>query len=125
VKIESVLIIEDDDDIREVAALTLETVGGYEVLCVDNGYAGVDAAAARQPSVILLDVMMPELDGPSTFALLRRREETRDIPVIFMTAKAGADQRRLRELGARGVITKPFDPMTLRFEVEQILGACS
>jgi CheY-like chemotaxis protein len=81
----------------------------------------VRKALASQPDVILLDVMMPELDGPSTFALLQRSEETRSIPVIFLTAKVQpADRRNLVSLGARGIIAKPFDPLQLPETVAEI-----
>ena len=117
-----VLLIDDEDDIREVAALTLETMGDFEMFATANGFEGVALAARVRPDVILLDVMMPEIDGPSTLALLRANAETHDIPVIFMTAKIQAsDRRRLAELGARGIISKPFDPMTLANEVNDLL----
>ena len=117
------LLIDDEDDIREVASLTLETVGNFDVSTAPSGRAGIIAAREQKPDAILLDVMMPELDGPSTFRELRAHEETRDIPVIFLTAKVqGADCRRLSELGAKGIIAKPFDPMRLAQEVSVILG---
>jgi len=118
-----ILLIDDEDDIREVAALTLETMGDFEVFAAANGFAGVQIASAIQPDVVLLDVMMPEIDGPKTLALLRETVATRDIPVIFMTARVQAsDRRRLAELGARGIISKPFDPMSLAEEVNRILN---
>jgi two-component system alkaline phosphatase synthesis response regulator PhoP len=117
-----ILLIDDEDDIREVAALTLETMGSYEVFTAANGFDAVRIAAEVGPDVVLLDVMMPEIDGPTTLALIRQTEATRDIPVIFMTAKVqGSDRRRLSELGASGIISKPFDPMTLADEVSSIL----
>jgi CheY-like chemotaxis protein len=116
------LLIDDEDDIREVASLTLEAVGGYSVSTASSGRAGIAAALAQQPDAILLDVMMPDLDGPSTFRELRSHEATRRIPVIFLTAKVqSADRRRLSELGAKGIIAKPFDPMALAGEVGSIL----
>ena len=116
-----VLLIDDEDDIREVAALAFETAGDYEVLTAAGGNEGVKKALLNQPDVILLDVMMPELDGPSTFALLQRSEQTRHIPVIFLTAKVQpADRRNLVSLGARGIIAKPFDPLQLPDTVAEI-----
>ena len=115
-----VLIIDDEDDIREVAALALETAGGWEVITAAGGRAGVEAAREARPDLILLDVMMPELDGPSTYRLLLETEETRAIPVIFLTAKVqSGEQRKLHELGALGIIAKPFDPLRLA----DIIGA--
>jgi two-component system, OmpR family, alkaline phosphatase synthesis response regulator PhoP len=117
-----VLLIDDEDDIREVAALTLETMADFEVLAASDGMSGVEQAKLHQPEVILLDVMMPGLDGLATFALLQQMESTREIPVIFMTARIqGADRRRLSDLGALGIIAKPFDPMTLSDEVIALL----
>jgi two-component system, OmpR family, alkaline phosphatase synthesis response regulator PhoP len=117
-----VLLIDDEDDIREVAALTLETMADFEVLAASDGMSGVEQAKLHQPEVILLDVMMPGLDGLATFALLQQMDSTREIPVIFMTARIqGADRRRLSDLGALGIIAKPFDPMTLSDEVIALL----
>lgn len=118
-----ILLIDDEPDIREVASLTLETMGDYQVFEAPNGYDGAAIAAAVLPDVILLDVMMPEIDGPSTLALLREAESTRAIPVIFMTAKMqAADRKRLSSLGAQGIISKPFDPMGLAGEIDEILS---
>jgi CheY-like chemotaxis protein len=118
-----ILIVDDEDDIREVATVSLEGVGGHEVLAAGGGREAIATAAAERPDAILLDVMMPDLDGPSTFTLLQAAPETRDIPVIFLTAKAQeADIRALHELGVAAVLTKPFDPMTLAADIERILG---
>jgi DNA-binding response OmpR family regulator len=118
-----ILLIDDEEDIREVASLTLETMGGYQVATAASGRAGVASAIAQRPDAILLDVMMPDLDGPSTFRELQAHTTTRAIPVIFLTAKVqAADRRRLSELGAKGIIAKPFDPMALAAEVGAILG---
>ena len=118
-----ILIIDDEDDIREVAALALEVAGDFEVVTADGGRAGLTAAASQHPDLILLDVMMPELDGPSTFQELRKSETTRSIPVIFLTAKVQtADRRRLSDLGARGILAKPFDPMRLAADIASIAG---
>jgi CheY-like chemotaxis protein len=122
-----ILLIDDEDDIREVAALTLETMGDFDVLTAGNGFSGLESAAVFDPHVILLDVMMPEVDGPATLAMLRENATTRDIPVIFMTAKVqAADRRTLSAHDVLGIIAKPFDPMTLAAEVNALLnGAVS
>jgi CheY-like chemotaxis protein len=113
-----ILIIDDEDDIREVAALSLETVAGWDVTMAGSGAAGIVKALEQQPDAILLDVMMPVMDGPATLAQLRANPATTDIPVIFMTARAQLrETERFRSLGAIGVIPKPFDPMTLAASV--------
>src|SRR5260370_40567248 len=118
-----ILIIDDEDDIREVAALALETGGDFDVATADGGRAGIEAARTRRPDLILLDVMMPELDGPSTFQELQQSDATRSIPVIFLTAKVqSADRRRLSDLGALGILAKPFDPMRLADDIAAIAG---
>ena len=118
------LLIDDEDDIREVAMMTLETMGDFMVVTAPNGSAGILKAAAERPDAILLDVMMPGLDGIGTFRHLQASDVTRAIPVIFMTAKVQpADRRRLVELGARGIIAKPFDPTRLADQVAELLRA--
>ena len=118
-----VLLVDDEDDIREVAGMSLETVAGWTILAARSGREGLKIAAEQRPDAILLDVMMPDMDGPSTFRNLQQTEETKTIPVIFLTAKAQTrEQRGFRELGAQGVISKPFDPLTLADQVSEILG---
>lgn len=118
-----ILLVDDEADIREVAALSLQALGDWRVLSASGGGEAIAIARAERPDVILLDVMMPELDGPTTLELLRADPQTRGIPVIFLTAKAqSADQRGLAQLGASGVLTKPFDPMTLSSEITAILA---
>lgn len=117
------LLIDDEADIREVAALALETIGDYEVLTAANGLEGIERAVAAQPDAILLDVMMPGLDGPSTLERLKARQETRNIPVVFLTAKVRpSDRQYLTALGVRGIIAKPFNPLTLAEEVAELLA---
>ena len=119
----TVLLIDDEPDIREVVELSLGSVAGWEVLTASSGADGVALASAQRPDVILLDVMMPGLDGPATLDVLRGRDETRAIPVLFMTAKAQAGElTRYASLGVAGVIPKPFDPMTLSDRVAAVLG---
>src|SRR5215212_1261510 len=118
-----VLVVDDEQDIREVAALSFE-LAGWEVATAASGRAGIAAARESAPDLILLDFMMPELDGAATFALLRDDVRTRDIPVIFLTAKVqNADRRRYAQLGVRGVIAKPFDPLGLPGDAEKIVAA--
>lgn len=117
-----ILIIDDEDDIREVASITLE-LGGFDVLTASCGREGVARAATAKPDAILLDVMMPELDGPATLALLRHADETREIPVVFLTAKVqAADRRSLAAHGATAIFSKPFDPDRLAADLGAALG---
>ena len=118
-----ILIIDDEDDIREVAALSLETVAGWDVIVASSGPQGILRAAEHQPDAILLDVMMPGMDGPTTFRELRKNPATAHIPVMLLTAKVqGPDQRRFADLGVEAILTKPFDPLTLASQMEAVLG---
>jgi CheY-like chemotaxis protein len=113
-----ILIVDDEDDIREVAQVSLELVGQWEVMTAASGRDGIERARSGHPDAILLDVMMPDMDGPTTLAQLQADPLTRDIPVVFLTAKAqSADRTRLSQLGAAGILTKPFDPLTLAKEL--------
>ncbi len=118
-----VLVVDDDDIIREVAKLALEVVGGWRVDTATNGVEAGRSAALDTPDVVLLDVMMPGLDGPGTAALLHENEITRGVPVIFMTAKTPLTDTGLEEIpNAVGVISKPFDPMALAAEINRLTG---
>jgi CheY-like chemotaxis protein len=118
-----VLIIDDEEDIREVAALSLQTVAGWDVLLAGSGAAGIARAQEQLPDAILLDVMMPVMDGPTTFRQLRANPKTARIPVILLTAKVqAADQKRFSDLGVSAVMFKPFDPLTLASDIAQVLG---
>ena len=119
----TILLIEDEDDIREITALSLESMAGWATIPARNGMDGIAKARTRRPDAILLDVMMPDMDGPATLEQLRADPQTRDIPVIFMTAKVQAPERRkLDSLGAKGIIPKPFDPTRLAAEIAGVLG---
>jgi CheY-like chemotaxis protein len=118
-----VLIIDDEDDIREVAALSLESVAGWDVVTANSGSQGLARALEHQPDAILLDVMMPGMDGPSTFRELRKNPVTAKIPVLLLTAKVqSSDQRRFADLGVEAVLFKPFDPLTLSDQIAGVLG---
>lgn len=118
------LIIDDEEDIRSIARLSLMRVGGFSVREAADGLEGAAVAAEEKPDVILLDMMMPGMDGTATLHLLRGNPRTARIPVIFLTAKMLEEEiMRLRDLGAAGVITKPFNPMTLSADVQRILEA--
>jgi len=116
------LIIDDEEDVRHVIRLSLGRVGGMDVVDAPSGAAGVGLARETRPDFILLDLMMPEMDGVETFGRLRGDARTASIPVIFLTAKAlPSEIERLRRLGALDVVVKPFNPMTLADELRAIL----
>jgi CheY-like chemotaxis protein len=118
-----ILIIDDEEDIRDVAALSLETVAGWEVVVASSGAQGLARAIEHPPDAILLDVMMPGMDGPTTLRELRKNSVTAKIPVLLLTAKVQAsDQRRFADLGVEAVLSKPFDPMTLSTQISAVLG---
>ena len=118
-----VLVVDDDDMLREVAKVSLEMVGGWTVSTAGSGQEALQVALADQPDALLLDVMMPGMDGPSTVVALRQEPATREIPIIFLTAKVGGEGHAgWDHLDVVGVIPKPFDPMTLPAEVSRLLG---
>jgi CheY-like chemotaxis protein len=103
--------------------MSLETMAGWEVVVANSGAQGLSRAAMYRPDAILLDVMMPGMDGPTTFLELRKLPETADIPVILLTAKVqSADQKRFADLGVSAVLFKPFDPLTLADQMSAALG---
>jgi len=119
-----VLLIDDEDDIRKVAELSLRAVGKFETCVASGGREGMEIARAEGPDLILMDMMMPDLDGLGTLAELRRDPALAGIPVIFMTAKVQASEiEHYLSAGAIGVIKKPFDPMSLAGEVRRLLEA--
>ena len=119
--LQRILFVEDDPDIQTVARMALEAVGGFRVLACSSGQEALGQLAGFSPDLVLLDVMMPGMDGPATLAALRRLPEAAAIPVVFMTAKVQAQEVAFyRELGAVDVIAKPFDPMALPDRVRSI-----
>jgi CheY-like chemotaxis protein len=118
-----ILIIDDEDDIREVAALTLEATAGWDIVTANSGADGIRVASESKPDAILMDVMMPGMDGPTTFRQMQLDPDLAGIPVLLLTAKVqGVDQRRFAGLGVAAVLFKPFDPLTLATQVSDILG---
>ena len=110
------------DDSPAIATLSLESVGGWQVRAASSGREALEAARAERFDAVLLDVMMPELDGPSTFAALREAGAVEGVPVIFLTAKVQpADRQMLEATGAAGIIAKPFDPMQLPEQIGRIV----
>jgi two-component system, OmpR family, response regulator len=114
-----ILCVDDEEDILEITKLSLESIGGFQVTC-NRGGAGIVSTVERvRPDLILLDVMMADVDGPSTLKAIRCAPHLVNIPVVFLTARANPSEvREYLNLGATGVLTKPFDPMAIS---EQIL----
>jgi CheY-like chemotaxis protein len=120
-----ILIIDDEDDIREVAGLSLEATAGWAITTASSGAEGIRvcAAANPKPDAILMDVMMPDMDGPTTFRKMQETPGVAGIPVVLLTAKVqGVDQRRFAGLGVASVLFKPFDPLTLAQQIADVLG---
>ena len=118
-----ILIIDDENDIREVAAMSIEAVCGWSVVQARSGPEGIRLAETQHPDAILLDVMMPDMDGPTTLHNLRSNPAVSAIPVIFLTAKVqSSDRKRFAELGVDAVLAKPFDPMLLCSQIAEALG---
>jgi two-component system OmpR family response regulator len=118
----SILYVEDDPDIQTIAQIALETVGGFSLHSCSSGAEALELVGSGfVPELILLDVMMPEMDGPTTLTGLRRIAHTMATPVVFMTAKVQASEvAYYKSLGALGVIAKPFDPMKLAEQVRRL-----
>lgn len=122
-RIEKILLVDDDPSIRMVAEISLTRVGKWHVTKADSGRVALELASKVRPDLILLDVMMPGMDGPTTFGKLK---EFCNAPVIFITAKIQKHEvDNYLNLGAAGVIAKPFDPMTLPAEIQKILNGFS
>jgi CheY-like chemotaxis protein len=119
----TVLLAEDEPDVQLIARLSLKKAG-FTVVTADNGLEALERVAKVRPDVVLLDWMMPEMDGFETCQRLKSDQETRSIPVIFLTAKVQeAEVARAMALGAAGCIAKPFDAMTLGEQIRAIMGA--
>jgi two-component system, OmpR family, response regulator len=118
---QTVLLIDDDQSILKVAEITLSKIGMWNVVTARSGQAGLDLLETIAPDLVLLDVMMPGMDGRTTFKLLKERPENAFLPVIFMTAKVLRHEvQDYLQSGAAGVISKPFDPMCLSQEIKMI-----
>jgi CheY-like chemotaxis protein len=119
-----ILHVDDESDIREIVDMSLAFNPDFRVRACSTGAEAIATAAEWSPYLILLDVMMPGMDGPTTLTQLRKNPKTAEIPVVFMTARAQAREvDRFISLGAQGVISKPFDPMTLASQVQNHLQA--
>jgi CheY-like chemotaxis protein len=119
----TLLVIDDEPRISQVVMISLVTMAGWRVLEAKSGWEGVAMAEATQPDAILLDYMMPEMDGPMTLQQLQNNPKTAAIPVIILTALLASSRKtELLQQGAKGMITKPFDPVKLKDEISEILG---
>ena len=120
--IKTILLVDDDPSIRKVAQITLEDVGNWQVNLASSGEEALELLKQQVPDLILLDVQMPKMDGPATLKELRANPATKDIPVIFLTAKVkGTDPGEYTQLGAAGMISKPFDPLRLPAQILELL----
>jgi len=120
-ELQRILFVEDDDDIQAVAQLALEDVGGFVVKVCSSGEEAIKTAASFAPDLILLDMMMPGMNGTDTLQALRDQPDLAHVPAIFMTAKVQTHEVDLyKQKGALDVIAKPFDPMTLSSQIQTI-----
>jgi CheY-like chemotaxis protein len=120
--VKRILVVDNKPTIQEVAKICLDTVAGWEVFVAGSGMEGLAKAESEQPDAILLDVMMPDMDGLTTFQKLQANPTTQGIPVILLTANVQpSDYLRYQELGLRAAIAKPFNPLGLAGEIAQIL----
>ncbi|WP_026733085.1 response regulator [Fischerella sp. PCC 9605] len=118
-----ILVIDDEDGVREIIQFSLEAAAGWEVLTAASGAEGLAIAQTQQPDVIILDVMMPDMDGPETFRQLQANPLTQHIPTIFLTAKAKfSEQQHFIDLGVTGAIAKPFKAVELVEQIREILN---
>jgi CheY-like chemotaxis protein len=116
--VESVLLVDDEDELREIGEFPPRDVGGFNVRVAASGPEGLALALLDPPDLIILDVMMPGVDGPATFKRLQENPRTAGIPIIFLTARVQQlDRDRLLSLGAQAILAKPFNPGTLADEV--------
>lgn len=121
----SILYVEDEPDIREIAKIALEMVGGFSVIMCASGEEALNKARGTKPDLLLLDVMMPGMDGPTTLKALRQLPGLTKTPVIFMTAKVQPKEvEEYKAMGALDVIPKPFDPMALAQTLRDIWNQC-
>lgn len=120
-ELNNIMHVEDDPSIQQVAKIALEAVGGFTVHTCSGGQQALDDYAAVAPQLILLDVMMPGMDGPTTLQQLKQQFDLTKVPVVFMTAKVQSNEiASYKALGAADVVVKPFDPMTLSNQIQQI-----
>ncbi len=119
---QKIMYVEDEPDIQTIARIALEQIGGFDLLVCSSGQAALDQVSDFAPDIILLDVMMPEMDGIETFRQLKTLPACADVPVVFMTARVQTHEiKEYTDLGAVDVIAKPFSPITLAEQVKTII----
>jgi CheY-like chemotaxis protein len=118
-----VVVIDDDPDLRNLIKLTLEFTAGWQVTAAPDGASGIETAVAMQPDVIVVDLMMPGMDGYEVCRRLKAQENTKHIPLVMLTARKELNEGQLKEAGAAGVVFKPFDPEQLAERVLELIGA--
>ncbi|HEY0923429.1 response regulator [Rheinheimera pacifica] len=120
-ELQRIMHVEDDPSIQQVAKIALEAVGGFSVHTCGSGRQALTEYPTVKPQLILLDVMMPGMDGPTTLQQLQAQYDLTKVPVVFMTAKVQSNEiASYKALGAADVVAKPFDPMTLSNQIRQI-----
>ena len=118
-----ILVVDNEEYIREITKICLQTTTKWQVLTAGSGNEGIQKAELEKPDAILLDVMMPGMDGITTFKHLQENSTTEEIPVILLTAKMqNTDRNQYTDLGIKAAIAKPFSPLTLAQEISQVLG---
>lgn len=123
-ELNKILYVEDEPDIQAVATIALKDVGGFTLEVCSSGKEALEKASSYKPDLLLLDVMMPEMDGPTTLEALRKLPVTANTPAIFMTAKVQTHEvEHFKSIGAIDVVAKPFDPMTLAQTLRDIWQA--
>lgn len=124
-KLSKILYVEDEPDIQTIAKLALEIIGGFTLEVCSSGAQALQRGPAFTPDLILMDVMMPGMDGPTTLLALRKLKGLEHTPIVFMTAKVQSQEvAGFKQLGAVEVIAKPFDPMTLSTQIHTIWDHC-
>ncbi|MEE9134219.1 MAG: response regulator [Gemmatimonadota bacterium] len=117
-----VVLMDDDPDLRKLVKLTLEFTAGWEVITAADGVEGIEAVRSAKPDVAVVDFMMPGIDGYEVCRRLKADPETAHIPVVFLTARKELDRLKVEEVGAEGVVMKPFDPEHLADRVRDLCG---
>jgi two-component system OmpR family response regulator len=120
-KLKCIMCVDDEKDVLDILKMCLETVADFEVICCESGEETLACIEKINPDLILLDVMMPDMDGPSTLKAIRQNPAQNDVPVVFLTARVqSAEIEQYLQMGAFSVISKPFNPMTLSTKIAEI-----